>query len=1042
MFDLHSNPAMWHAINVHLPIVLAVLGLPLVCVQAITRGRSRGLRWWTVVFYAVVALCAWYTVQTGERAMGELPATMSQAAWDRINLHEKLAQVIPPLAGATGLLLLLANIPRRRVRQVFTTLALVASVVTAGWVAVAAHSGGLAVYDFGAGTMALKMPVTVATTQAAPLASAVTVTTAAPATAPAVKSASVVVGNVSYAKQIKPLLDEKCADCHKDDTIKGGFDIATIAAMTKGGKKGGAGIIAGKPDESSLVQYIEGTKKPRMPKGDDPMAEGEIALIRAWIAAGAIDDSGVKIPNAKTASVIATPADVSPAAPNPAPAVAQVQPVKPSPATSPPPPATTQKISEDWDPQVDFTPAEAVAVRRYVRLKNLPPPPSVPTTQAIAYNPIDNFIAVKFPPATAPAKVPAATTASTQPADKDLADDATFVRRVYLDLVGMIPTAEEAKKFIENKDKAKRVQLVDALLGRPKDYAGNWAPFWEEALCSNGLHQGGVGTHGNYRQWIVESFAANKPYDVFVQELLDPTMPNHPQRYVLNDNHMRTIQSSADTAQVFLGTAIKCASCHSHFLNDEWPQSRAVAFAGFFNDKDMELVRCERKSGQFVQTHFMFNLPEAPTTAPADQNQRLHQLAQLVTDPTNPRFAKTLVNRLWKRYMGLGLFEPVDDFREDTPPSHPELLEWLANDFIRHGYDVKRTVRLIMTSRTYQLRYDPKLEDHFDVAKPKDPRYFRSPGLRRLTAEQLLDSIDVMMSQHVPDRRAYQDDTSSPLTRALGKPPVRNEVSTARPEDTAVVQALELLNGPEWHDRIYKGDLVTNCAVEPDPKEIVSDIYWSTLNRAPSDKEMDAAQAFLKAAPKPATTQPVEVVWVDDELPPRAAPEGAWKFAAKPDVPVFSGGKSHTEVESTAVPAAPLQHLFTGVTFPVAPDDKLFAYVFIDSKSPPKEIMLQFLYNGDWHRASWGSSDIPFAPNHAMGELPKTGEWVRLEVPAQKLGIKKPGVIKGIAFTQFSAGKVYWDKTGAAKGPPIHDFATIGDMLWALLSSPEFQYIR
>src|SRR6185295_193283 len=131
--------------------------------------------------------------------------------------------------------------------------------------------------------------------------------------------------------------------------------------------------------------------------------------------------------------------------------------------------------------------------------------------------------------------------------------------------------------------------------------------------------------------------------------------------------------------------------------------------------------------------------------------------------------------------------------------------------------------------------------------KPKDPRYFRSPSLRRLTAEQLLDSISVAMNQSVPEKRAYQDDTSSPLTRALGKPPVRNEVSTARPDDTAVVQALELLNGPEWHDRIYKGDLVNNSAVQPDAKAIVNDIYWSALNRAPTEKEMDAAQGFPKA---------------------------------------------------------------------------------------------------------------------------------------------------------------------------------------------------
>src|SRR5437763_11233648 len=141
---------------------------------------------------------------------------------------------------------------------------------------------------------------------------------------------------------------------------------------------------------------------------------------------------------------------------------------------------------------------------------------------------------------------------------------------------------------------------------------------------------------------------------------------------------------------------------------------------------------------------------------PSDIGQRLHMVARLTTDPANPRFAKTTVNRLWRRYLGLGLFEPIDDFRLDSPPANQELLEWLAHDFIEHGYDLKRTIRLILNSRTYQLRYDPKLEDHFDVAKRDLPRYWRSPSLRKLTAEQAIDSIRVAAAQKLDDRmRVY-----------------------------------------------------------------------------------------------------------------------------------------------------------------------------------------------------------------------------------------------------------------------------------------------
>src|SRR4051812_6905009 len=158
MLDPWKNPAVWHAINVHLPIVLAILGLPLVCLLAITRGKSRGLRWGVVFFYAAVTVAAWFTVQTGERAMGALPPTISAAAAQRVELHERLAVKLPILAAATTFFLLLATIPRRWARQTFTTLGLVMSVLTAGWIAVTAHSGGLAVYDFGLGTVAMNAP--------------------------------------------------------------------------------------------------------------------------------------------------------------------------------------------------------------------------------------------------------------------------------------------------------------------------------------------------------------------------------------------------------------------------------------------------------------------------------------------------------------------------------------------------------------------------------------------------------------------------------------------------------------------------------------------------------------------------------------------------------------------------------------------------------------------------------------------------------------------------------------------------------------------
>ncbi len=494
---------------------------------------------------------------------------------------------------------------------------------------------------------------------------------------------------------------------------------------------------------------------------------------------------------------------------------------------------------------------ERLIAQRTVRTSWLSQPPVPPKVKSPVFNPIDQFIAAKWEQAGSPV-------ARHSPR---LCSDTVFLRRVYLDLIGVIPTVVESKKFLNDSSPDRRAKLVDQLLARNEDYAANWTPFWEDALASADVDKrGGIATHGNYRNWIYQSFLENKPYDVMVAELIDPLMPGYQKpiisqangkrvltAFVQNETHNDTVLTAANTAQVFLGTGMKCASCHSHFLNKEWPQARFMAFAGMFASNDIELIRCEKQSGQFIPAKFPFDLPGVPDDLSTNVNERLHRLTQLLVDPTNPRFAKTIVNRLWKRYLGLGLFSPVDDFRLDQPPSHPELLDWLADDFIRHGYDLKHTIRLILTSRTYQLRYDPELEDHFDVAKPTVPRYYRSPSLRRLTAEELLDSIRVATSQSLDaGKRLYRDKSATSLTRALGKPSARNEISTSRADDVAVVQALELLNGEEFYHLVYNAKILDQAAQDKGQVEAINRLYWIAFNRPATPKEQKLGVAFLK----------------------------------------------------------------------------------------------------------------------------------------------------------------------------------------------------
>jgi len=611
---------------------------------------------------------------------------------------------------------------------------------------------------------------------------------------------------VSFQKSVRPLMDAHCVMCHSADAKTSGFEATTVPALIKGGKKAGPAVVPGKPDASPLIDYLTGKRQPRMPKEMPPLAASEIATIRTWIAEGAKDDSQ-KAVEAKTSSHALSP---------------------------------SEKLLNDA--LFSANAEQLMLLRRAQRLKYLPKPPDPPAGNAA--NPIDRFIQAKWPGAPTP----------------ELSSDAEFLRRAYLDVIGVIPTIQEAQTFLAGRTPEKREKLIDALLARSADYAANWTPFWEEAIASTDTGVvGGIVRHGNYQEWIYNSFLINKPYDVMAAELIDPFMPNYqkpsPEKmngdyyvypsFVLNSSHLETIQTAANTAQVFLGTGMKCASCHNHFLNSEWPQARFLSFASLFAAKDLEVIRCEAHTGKFVNAAFPFRLPDVPEDVPADVPSRLHRLAQLLTDPMDDRFSKTIVNRLWKRYLGLGLFEPVDDYRADRPASHPELLDWLAYDFMQHGYDLKHTIRLILTSRTYQLKYDPALEDHFDIAKPTVPRYFRSPALRRLTAEEFLDSIQIAALQKLnPADRLYKQPSSTDLTRALGRPAAHNEVSTGRPEDVAVVQSLELLNGQEFHDRVYKAQILKDSPS-------VERLYWAVFSRPPTPQEIEAAEQFEKSNPGP-----------------------------------------------------------------------------------------------------------------------------------------------------------------------------------------------
>jgi len=705
-------------------------------------------------------------------------------------------------------------------------------------------------------------------------------------------------------------------------------------------------------------------------------------------------------------------------------------------------------------------PLERFTLRRQIRLAQLPDPPTVPETTMQGLNEIDSFIIHSWERAgLAEADAP-----------PPVCDDATYLRRVYLDIIGRIPTLEESERFLSDVHADKREQLVDELLARDQDYADHWTAWWEDALGSSitGGVNAGMATRGNYTQWINEAFRDNRPFDLFAAQLLDPTLPGHkpalagsdngrPVRihFVLNETHTDTLQTAAAVAQVFMGTAMKCASCHNHFENPEWPQKRFLSFASMFSANDLEVIRCERRTGDVAEAMFPFEIPGAPADMPATVDERLTRIAQLLVDPLNERFAKSIVNRLWKRYTGLGLFEPADDFRSDVSPSHPELLEWLAQDLMRHQYDIKRTIRLILTSRTYQLEYDPALADSFDVGNPAAPRYFRSPSLRRLTAEQLLDSIRTAMHQRLDSaERTFRMTASTGLTRALGKPAVRNDIATQRSDEPAILQGLELLNGDEYQRITRNGRLVGEVLECATPQAAAEMIFRAALSRPPHEDEMQAISSYLTPNwhAQAANDDAKETVWIDDDFPAGAMPTPSWSWIENESKPfAFSGTRAHTQSGSTEPRA---QHYVLGArdAMTVGENDLLFVDVFVHAANPPREIMLQWNdggpMDGGWtHRAYWGADEIPYGASgtdsrRRIGDLPRAGEWVRLEIPASEVGLgTSEAKVVGMSFDQ-AGGAVWWDRAGVIAQPVPPATTDLHDVLWALFTSPEFQFIR
>jgi hypothetical protein len=446
--------------------------------------------------------------------------------------------------------------------------------------------------------------------------------------------------------------------------------------------------------------------------------------------------------------------------------------------------------------------------------------------------------------------------------------DAEFIRRASLDITGTLPTADQVKAFLADPAPAagKRARLVDRLLERP-EYASFFAVKWADILRNKRDNQDAYqrGTYSFY-DWIRESLDRNTPYDRFVRQILAAS--GTPQTAPPVQWYRKLRQTDAfvdDTAQVFLGMRLQCAKCHHHPF-EVWGQDDYYGFAAFFARIGRKPSPPGKRSGRNDEVIFTARggsvshpktgrtmapkgLGDRVLTVPAGVDPR-QKLVDWMANPKNPYFARAVVNRYWAHFFGRGIVEPMDDLRQTNPPSNPDLLDNLADDFVSRGYDLKRLVRTICTSRTYGLSSVP------NESNAKDRQSFARHYPKRLSAEVLLDAISQLTATPTDfggmpaGTRAIElpdESIASTFLDAFGRPKRDSPCECERVSDASLGQSLMLLNSADVQGKLSAPTgRAERLAKDPRPDEAkVQELFWTAFGRAPSSGETTSALNHL-----------------------------------------------------------------------------------------------------------------------------------------------------------------------------------------------------
>ena len=669
-------------------------------------------------------------------------------------------------------------------------------------------------------------------------------------------------GSFHFENQVVPLFSRhgcNAAGCHGKAEGQGGFKLsvfgsdpaADYASVVKEAR--GRRVMPAAPDESLLLRKASG----RVPHGGGTrirVGSRDYAALRGWVAAGMpVGDpdaprvasvrveptEGVMAPrSAQQLRVVAAytdgrEADVT--------GLARFQSNRESVAA----------VSSDGLVTAADLPGEAAVMAAYtgqvaVFRAIVPRPGPAVSVRLPQFNVIDELVDRKL--------------ARLNVTPSSVCDDATFLRRVTLDLTGALPTPAEVRAFIADRSADKRARVVDELLTRPA-YADLMALRWADVLRVDRQALGHERAYAYYR-WVRESFAANKPFDRFARELvtarglLAEVGPAAFYKVVPKPG-----EAAGTLAQVFLGVRIACAECHHHPA-DRWTQADYAGMVAFFTpvavrgagpaevlDGQGNPVTTHPRTGRPVFAHALGG-PEPAADPPGD---RRAVLADWMTDQANPFFARNLANRVWAHLLGRGIVEPVDDVRATNPPSNPELLDALAKFVVESEYDVKKLVRLVCASRVYQLSATP------NETNERDDQNFSRAYFKRPDAEVLLDMIG--QATGVPDRfpgfpqgtraaQLWDSKAKHEFLRLFGRPARASACECERTREPSTGQVLNLLNSPEVQRKLaHESGAVARLVRDvSDDAALAEELSLRFYARTPTAAERDLMTTHLRTA--------------------------------------------------------------------------------------------------------------------------------------------------------------------------------------------------